>query len=112
MIAFFKRQFLHFSGKIIVIVFISSDLWNQTLEMEDILATADTESSHDGIKSGRHPHPETSGDNGGTASSRQQDAPPVPAAAICEQARAAPSTRRAPSLVSISQCGDKCRYVC
>ena len=66
--------------------------------MEDILATADTECSHDGIKPSRHPHPDTSGDNGGTASSRQQQEPPVPTAAICEQARATPNGRRAPSL--------------
>ena len=96
----FKRQILRFSGKIIVIVFIASDLWNQTLEMDDILATADTESSHDDIKPSRHPHPDTSDGNGGNASSRQQETPPVPTAAICEQARATPSTRRSPSLGS------------
>ena len=68
--------------------------------MDDILATADTECSHDGIKSSRHPHPDTSGDNGGTVSSRQQEAPPVSAAAVCEQTSAAPNTRRTASLGS------------
>ena len=50
-----------------------SDLWNQTLEMDDLLAAADPEHSPEDIQPRRHQNPNH---NGSTASSRCQQAPP------------------------------------